>query len=86
VEQQVLCEIFAAALGVPAVSDDDDLFDLGGDSITATKVISQVRARLGVELDVRTLFKHPTAGGVSAQLSTLAKARPALHRTSGRRQ
>jgi acyl carrier protein len=50
------------------ISLDDDFFALGGHSLMATQVISQVRAVLGVELSLRTIFAAPTVGEMSRHL------------------
>lgn len=48
--ERLLCAVVAAAFDVPEVSVDDDFFGLGGDSISAITVCSELRA---AGLDVR---------------------------------
>ncbi len=75
-EESELAQIWAQVLGVELVGIHDDFFRLGGDSILATQVISQVRSVFNVELSPASLFEMPT-------IAELARSIKAAARTSG---
>ena len=85
--EEILAGIYAEVLGVEHVGLDDSFFDLGGDSLSAMRLIAAVNTSLDAILPVRTIFDAPTVAqlascigeGGPSRLSRLARVeRPAL--------
>ncbi len=71
-------EVLAAVLGVwsevlrlPGLGPEDDLFDLGGHSLTIIQITARIRDLLGVELDFDVFFATPTPLGIAAAVREL---------------
>ncbi|WP_156764472.1 non-ribosomal peptide synthetase, partial [Mycobacterium sp. E3247] len=58
--EEILAGIYAQVLGVERVGIDQSFFDLGGDSISAMRVIAAVNTDLDKYLSVRAIFEAPT--------------------------
>ncbi|KUJ69095.1 hypothetical protein ACZ90_14750 [Streptomyces albus subsp. albus] len=76
--ERTLCELFREILAVDRVTIDDSFFDLGGHSLTATRLISRIRSTLDIELSIRTLFESPTAAALAEHLERAQHGRAAL--------
>jgi acyl transferase domain-containing protein len=63
-ERQV-AEIWQQLLGIEPVGIYDNFFDLGGNSLLGTQLVSQLRSAFQVELPLRSLFEDPTVIGVA---------------------
>jgi thioesterase domain-containing protein/acyl carrier protein len=55
-----LAAIWSRVLGVDGVGRDDDFFDLGGNSLLALRLFSEIEATLGRELPLASVFTAPT--------------------------
>ena len=58
--EQKLVAIWEEVLDVRPVGINDGFFDLGGDSLSATRVISQVIKHFQLEIPLQLLFQSPT--------------------------
>jgi acyl carrier protein len=64
--EQKLVEIWEELLDVRPIGIHDNFFDLGGHSLAATRVVSQVIKRFQLELPLQSLFKAPTVAAMAA--------------------
>ncbi|MGM7649296.1 amino acid adenylation domain-containing protein, partial [Nocardia sp. JW2] len=86
--QETVAAVFADVLGLDRVGVDDDFFDLGGNSLIATRVVARIGAALGATVPVRALFEASTVEALAARVEshTGGTARAALvarERTEG---
>ncbi|WP_082065421.1 type I polyketide synthase [Aliterella atlantica] len=58
--EQKLVEVYQEFLGIEQIGIHDSFFALGGDSLTGTVLISQLRTIFQIDLPVRFLFEAPT--------------------------
>jgi amino acid adenylation domain-containing protein len=78
-----LAAIWREVLERPEVGVFDNFLELGGHSLLAARMLARLREGFGRELQIRTLFDHPTIAGLAEVLRGGALARdtlPALRR------
>ncbi|WP_345714386.1 acyl carrier protein, partial [Kineococcus glutinatus] len=68
-------------LGVPGIGADDDFFALGGDSISAIRLVGRLR-RQGWALSVRQVFELRTVAALAAAAEPVAPAPTAAPSTA----
>ncbi|WPZ32677.1 non-ribosomal peptide synthase/polyketide synthase [Thalassobaculum sp. OXR-137] len=66
--QRVVQRIWAEVLAIDPPGIDRNFFDLGGHSLKATQVLSRLQDRLGKDLTLRDIFRHPTIAELSEAL------------------
>ncbi len=60
------------AFGIAEIAADDDFFALGGNSLTASAVVTRLRGELRLEFPIAALFAAPSVREFSAELARLA--------------
>ncbi|WP_413467053.1 amino acid adenylation domain-containing protein [Mycolicibacterium sp. 120270] len=84
--EEILAGVFARVLGVERVGVDDSFFDLGGDSLSAMRVVAAINSAMDAGLAVRVLFDAPTVAQLAPRIGAddsgleplVAVSRPAV--------
>jgi amino acid adenylation domain-containing protein/thioester reductase-like protein len=86
--ERTIAGVFSEVLKIERVGLDDDFFALGGDSISAIRLITAINAALDTDLPVRNVFEAPSIRGLSQQLAEterkLGANRPTFASVHGR--
>ncbi len=61
--------LWREALGIERVGIFDDFFEVGGHSLMATRLVSRLRDRFGVEVPIDAFFAAPTIAGLARQIA-----------------
>ncbi|WP_341286231.1 non-ribosomal peptide synthase/polyketide synthase [Mycobacterium decipiens] len=76
--EEILAGVYADVLGVERVGVDDSFFDLGGDSISAMRLIAAINISLDTDLGVRTVFEAPSVALLAPRVGASAGRLPRL--------
>ncbi|WP_142277988.1 non-ribosomal peptide synthetase, partial [Mycobacterium avium] len=68
--EKILAGLFADVLSVDKVGADDSFFDLGGDSLSAMRLIAAVNTVLDTDLSVRAVFEAPTVAQLAPRIGS----------------
>jgi amino acid adenylation domain-containing protein len=68
--EEMVAAAFARVLGRDGIDCAASFFDLGGDSLAATRVVSAVRAEASVYIGVRDLVEAPSVQALAARIDT----------------
>jgi acyl carrier protein len=68
--EAVLADLYAAVLGHEQAGATDSFFDAGGNSLQAMQLITELRSRLAVDLDVTAVFLAPAPRQLAALLTS----------------
>ncbi|MGM7445642.1 condensation domain-containing protein, partial [Streptomyces tunisiensis] len=77
-EQAQVCALFEDVLQLPrdSVGVDAGFFDLGGDSLLATRLLARLRHETGAEIPITALFERPTPAALARRLAVPAHDAP----------
>ncbi len=76
--EEILAGIYGQVLGVGRVGVDDSFFELGGDSISATRLVAAINSGLDAGLSVRAVFEAPSIAQLAPRIGVGAGPAPAV--------
>ena len=69
--EESLVAVWQEVLGIDDIGINDDFFELGGDSLLGTQLISRIKTNFGVQLPMKAVYLHPTIKSMSAQIELI---------------
>ncbi|MEL6136175.1 MAG: amino acid adenylation domain-containing protein [Cyanobacteria bacterium J06626_23] len=69
--EQAIAAVWQNILQLDIVSVHDSFFDLGGHSLTATRMNTRLRQHFGLYLPLRSVFEHPTIAALATHIDAL---------------
>lgn len=70
--EQTVTRLWQKLLGIESIGRDDNFFQLGGDALLATRLLSKLRQLYcHAELSWRDLHEHPTVAGLAQRIEQL---------------
>jgi hypothetical protein len=64
-----LAELWQEFLDIDAIGADDDFIELGGHSILATSIISEINAAFNLFITARAFYENPTIAEMAAHVA-----------------
>ncbi|MHB1058031.1 MAG: amino acid adenylation domain-containing protein [Rhodanobacter sp.] len=75
-QEEALANLYCEVLGLASIGIDDGFFDLGGDSLLATRLISRARVVFQADLPIRAVYEAPTVAGLAQRLGHRTDVQP----------
>ncbi len=69
--EEAIARIWSEVLDINQIGVHDDFMRLGGDSVSATRIVARIREATQIELPLIKFFASPTVAGISAALEEL---------------
>ncbi|HUF61818.1 MAG TPA: amino acid adenylation domain-containing protein [Verrucomicrobiales bacterium] len=67
--EEIVAGVFTEHLKLERVGVHDNFFELGGHSLLATRIVSHLRAALGLDIPLIAIFHHPTVAGLACRIT-----------------
>ncbi|MDG4834251.1 amino acid adenylation domain-containing protein [Solwaraspora sp. WMMD1047] len=74
--ERAIASVWSQLLGVDRVAVEDNFFALGGHSLLVTRMVTEIRAELAVDLPVRWAFELPDLAGLADAVDALVPPGP----------
>lgn len=72
--EEKIAKIFQVILGINQVSIHDSFLELGGDSLTGTQLLSQLKQTFAINLPISTVFESPTIAQLAEVIDSQQKS------------
>ncbi len=67
-------DVCKSLLGRPEVGTNENFFDIGGDSLSATKLVAHVHQQLGIKLAMRAVFSAKSLGALAELIASTPRS------------
>jgi acyl carrier protein len=72
--EETLVELWSAALQVTPLSIHDDFFEMGGHSLMAAELLTEIQQAVGCQIPARTLYLQPTIAEIAVAICDVLNA------------
>jgi len=69
-----MTELWQEILGIETIGMEDDFFEIGGYSQTATRIVAEISREFGVRVKAWDFYLNPTIAGVTTHVTALLGA------------
>ena len=76
--EQLVATCIGDLIGHPVCAADEDFFALGGDSVSAVRLIAELHRRSGRSIELRDLFRSSSVAGIARTLNACSATESAL--------
>lgn len=70
--EQALVDIWSEVLGIEPVGIRDNFFEMGGTSLSATRLLGLIHSRIGADMGLTSVLKAPTAETLAAEIGQIS--------------